>query len=88
MSKWCMADALDAKVKAINIVTLYANCLSDKFSELRHLFLIQFETNSTFHTSKWRGFGIQRLNFADVTIFFPKNQHFLAKIIPLLKAIV
>ena len=28
------------------------------------------------------------LNFAEVSIFFAKNQHFLAKMVPLLKAIV
>ena len=28
------------------------------------------------------------LNFADASIFFAKNQHFLAMIVPLLKAIV
>lgn len=29
-----MADVLDAEVETINILTLQAKCLSDKFSEL------------------------------------------------------
>ena len=52
MSKGCTADALDAEVQHINIVSLYAICLSDDFSELHQLFLINFKTDSAFHTIK------------------------------------
>ena len=52
MSKRCMAGALDELVKAINVVTLYANCLSDRFSGLSQLFLIIFKTGATFHQNK------------------------------------
>ena len=36
------------------------------------------------YTFQYQGF----LNFPDVSIYFAKNQHFLAKMVPLLKAIV
>ena len=52
MSKWCMADSLNAEVKTISIVTLNAKCLSDKFSELPQMFSMNFETDSTLHTNK------------------------------------
>ena len=47
-----MADGLDELAKAINVVTLYANCLSDMFSGLSQLFLIIFKTRATFHQNK------------------------------------
>ena len=68
MSKCCMADFLDAEVKAINIVIFCAKCLSQKFSELPKLFLIKFKTDSTFQTNKRRSFGGQLLKILVIKI--------------------
>ena len=50
-------------VKAVNVITLYDECLSCKASKLPYLALIKSKIASTFHANKYRGFGGLLLKF-------------------------
>ena len=48
-----MGDALDVEVKAINIATLYSECLSDNFSDVPQLYKCYIAyIDATLHTKQ------------------------------------